>query len=420
MKKFLILASLMLCATLTIDAQEYKQMIQENPAMASANMMYYHFVPSQYTPAPKGYKAFYISHYGRHGSRYDASDSNAEYVWPVMEKAYEQGLLSEAGKAFYEDLNEVLAEQEGMYGMLTSLGAREHREIAGRMAVNFPEVFKGKSGRDLVYCQSSTSPRCIMSMTNFTHVLDRDTDGVDFQYITGEKIYDVLAYHPKAATSKKMASVKEVDVRRATMDPMKIIGHFFNDTKKALEIIEDPYEFEQRLYLACCVGHLSDNGTNLLAHFPYDVLVSNFEVRNPRFYLAYGMSNELSEYQKQVSRRLLKDFIDRADKAMEKDSEIAADLRFGHDTGLLPLVGHMRIEKMDNWAAFDEVNSVWNSSLSICMASNLQMIFYRNRQGQVLVKMLYNETETTIPALETFSGPYYKWEELRDYLTSLL
>jgi hypothetical protein len=259
-----------------------------------------------------------------------------------------------------------------------------------------------------------------MSMTNFTHVLDRETDGVDFQYITGEKVYDVLAYHPKSATSKKMASVKEEDVRRATMNPMKIIGYFFNDTSKALEIIEDPYEFEQRLYLACCVGHLSDNGTYLLAHFPYDVLVSNFEVRNPRFYLAYGMSNELSEYQKQVSLRLLKDFIDRADMAMEKDSEIAADLRFGHDTGLLPLVGHMRIEKMDNWAAFDEVNSVWNSSSSICMASNLQMIFYKNKKGQVLVKMLYNETETTIPSLETFDGPYYKWETLRNYLTSLL
>mgnify|MGYP006992090153 CR=1 FL=1 len=31
------------------------------------------------------------------------------------------------------------------------------------------------------------------------------------------------------ATSKKMASVKEEDVRRATMNPMKIIGYFFND-----------------------------------------------------------------------------------------------------------------------------------------------------------------------------------------------
>jgi hypothetical protein len=66
--------------------------------------------------------------------------------------------------------------------------------------------------------------------------------------------------------------------------------------------------------------------------------VRNYEVRNPRFYLSYGMSDEMSEYQKQVSRRLLGDFLTRADEALEDGSEIAADLRFGHDVGLLPQV----------------------------------------------------------------------------------
>ena len=54
------------------------------------------------------------------------------------------------------------------------------------------------------------------------------------------------------------------------------------------------------------------------------------------------------------------------------------------------------------------------------MASNLQMIFYRNKSGDVLVKLMYNEKETTIPALKTFSGPYYKWSDLRQYFAGLL
>lgn len=50
------------------------------------------------------------------------------------------------------------------------------------------------------------------------------------------------------------------------------------------------------------------------------------------------------------------------------------------------------------------------------MASNLQMIFYRNKKGEVLVKFLFNESETSIPSLGP--GPYYRWSLLREYLVS--
>jgi hypothetical protein len=420
MKRILIAASMGLLLVFSAYGQDYAELIKENPAMAGANMMNYHYETTSYTPTPKGYKAFYISHYGRHGSRYDTGDVNAMYVWPIMRKAAEAGLLTDVGMAFYKDLNAVLSEQDGKYGMLTSLGAREHREIAERMAENFPQVFGKRSGRKHVLCQSSLSPRCLISMTNFSQSLDRNTQGLDFEFIAGNKFQEVIAFVPKPESAKKMAREKEEDVRKATMKPLDIIEYFFNDTKKALDLIKDPFVFEQRLYLASCVGHLSDNGACLLAHWPHDILVRNFEVRNPRFYLSYGMSDEMSDYQQQISRKLLADFVNRADEALKEGSNMAADLRFGHDTALLPLVGHIRIEGMENWAAFDQVNSVWNSSMSICMGSNLQMIFYRNKSGEVLVKMLYNEKETTIPALKTFSGPYYKWSDLRQYFAGLL
>ena len=420
MKKLFWVASFLFLALGNSYAQNYRELIKENPAMAGANMMNYHFEKQSYTPAPKGYKAFYISHYGRHGSRYDASDVNADLVWPIMKKAEEMGLFTEAGMAFWNDLKAMFVEQDAMYGMLTSLGAQEHRDIAERMAGNFPEVFRGRNGRNDVLCQSSTAERCLLSMANFVHSLDRNTGDIDVVYVTGDRYMEHLAYRPEKEKAKKMAANVEMDVRKAVMKPMEIIEYLFNDTEKALEIIANPYKFEQRLYLASCVGHLSDKGVCLLAHFPYEILVKNFEVRNPRFYLSYGMSNEMAEFQKQVSRKLLEDFIEKADEALSDGSTKAADLRFGHDTSLLPLVGHIRLEGMDNWTAFNDVNSVWNSSVSMCMASNLQMIFYKNKQGDVLVKMLYNEKETVIPALQTFSGPYYQWSALREYFVSLL
>ena len=418
--KRILLTALAVCAVLTASAQNYADMIKANPAMGAANLMNYHFEKTDYTPAPKGYEAFYISHYGRHGSRYDSNDDYASAVWPLMKKADSLGLLSEVGKAFYKDFNALMEEQQGMFGMLTSLGAREQRGIAERMAANFPKVFKGKNERDVVYCQSSIYPRCLLSMTNFTHSLDRNTDGLEFTFVTGDRYYRYLAYHSKKRPALELAKAKEDAVRRQTMKPMELIEYFFNDAEKACDLIGDPYRFEMNLYLASSVGHLSDHGVCLLSYFPTDILVRNWEVRNPRFYLAYGMSNEMSDYQKAVSRRLLADFIRRAEDAVEKDSNIAADLRFGHDTALLPLVGHIGIEGMDNWASFDQVNSVWNSSVSICMASNLQMIFYRNRKNEVIVKLMYNEKETTIPALNTWSGPYYKWSDLKSYFKSLL
>lgn len=420
MMKGLVILTCALALAFQMSAQNYAEMIKANPAMGAANLMNYHFEKTEYTRAPKGYKPFYISHYGRHGSRYDSKSDNMDAIWPVMRKADSLGILSDAGKAFYKDFDAVMKEQTGMVGMLTSLGASEHRQIAERMAENFPEVFRRKDGADIIFCQSSHVPRCIMSMTNFVHSLDRKVGDLDFVFVTGEKYYDVLAYHPHPRTAYKMAGIKEADQRRAVMRPMDIVSHFFSDVQKASEIIGDPYIFEQRLYLASSVGHLSDYGVCLLAHFPHDILVRNWEIRNPRFFLAYGMSNEMSEYQKQVSRVLLADFLKRADDALEHGNGVAADLRFGHDTGLLPLVGHIAIEGMDNWAAFSEVNSVWNASVSICMASNLQMVFYRNKKNDVLVKLLYNEKETTIPALKTFSGPYYRWSDLKAYLTGLL
>jgi hypothetical protein len=53
------------------------------------------------------------------------------------------------------------------------------------------------------------------------------------------------------------------------------------------------------------------------------------------------------------------------------------------------------------------------------MASNLQMVFYTNKNGEILVKLLYNEKETTIPALKPENGPYYDWSVLRQYLLAL-
>ena len=419
MKKIIYMIFLA-CIFCQMQAQDYADLIRKNPAMAAVNMTNYNIENSRLTPAPKGYKAFYISHYGRHGSRYQSSDRYAAELWPLLRKVDSLGLMSEAGKAFYKDFDAVMQEQCGMYGMLTSLGAQEHRGIAQRMASTFKDVFKGCNGRTEIYCQSSTAPRCLVSMTNFAHSLDRHAEKMNFHFATGKKIYNYLAYQNPSNPSVKIADHKEDSLRRAVMKPLELVDYFFADREKALEIIGDPYQFEKDVYLASCVGHLTDYGVCLLSHFPAEILIRNWEVRNARFYLAFGMAQETGEYQKETALRLISDFISRAEHAVKEDSRVAADFRFGHDVALLPTIGYIGIDGIHNWPTFESVNSIWNSSVSICMASNLQFIFYRNKSGNVLVKVLYNEKETSIPAVPSVYGNYYRWSDLEKYLESLL
>ena len=60
----------------------------------------------------------------------------------------------------------------------------------------------------------------------------------------------------------------------------------------------------------------------------------------------------------------------------------------------------------DDIATFDQH---WCDFRITPMAGNVQMIFYRNSSGDVLVKFLLNEQETSIPIV-TDCAPYYHWK----------
>ncbi len=51
------------------------------------------------TAAPEGYEPFYISHIGRHGSRYHSSDKSFDALAVMFMKADSLGILTEKGKA---------------------------------------------------------------------------------------------------------------------------------------------------------------------------------------------------------------------------------------------------------------------------------------------------------------------------------
>ena len=113
-----------------------------------------------------------------------------------------------------------------------------------------------------------------------------------------------------------------------------------------------------------------------------------------------------------VGIEYLLDIVAGADEAIA-GGEWAADLRFGHDYPILALVSYLGLDGVSKRLSFDQVDSEWYGWENLCMGSNLQMIFYRNDAGVVLVKFLYNEHEKTVQGLKPYQGCYYRWDDIK-------
>lgn len=414
-----VLAAVLLAAAVTLRGQTYQEKLRENRERASAEYHYYEAVSAPVSPAPKGYKPFYISHYGRHGSRYLTSGSFFAKARAGLDAAAEKGLLTEEGKLVSRQLDTLMEEHEGMYGMLTRRGAEEHRGIARRMRARFPRVFSGKEGRNQVECVSSYWPRCLVSMANFTEGLQEKADGLDFTFITGPKYLDYISMDLDTKELSKRSKAFEGRIARFLPSPDRLYAALFTDPEAARALTGDTDAFVKSLFDAATISPNTEARPDLFAHFTDDELAGLWIRKNNRMYYRNGISAEEGDFVRAIAKPLIHDILEKADAALREDSERAADLRFGHDVGLLPLVGTIGIEGMQEHFPSETVHTHWFAFDMVPMASNLQMVFFRNKRGHVLVQLLYNERETSIPALPAETGGFYDWNTLRAYLETL-
>ena len=113
-----------LCAVFctSLSAQNVREQLKENLFKASSNYYAYPTPNKQLTPAPKGKKPFYLSHYARHGSRYMIKAKDYDYPYNVLRKAKDQGKLSPVGLQALERVEALREEAKNRYGELTPLG----------------------------------------------------------------------------------------------------------------------------------------------------------------------------------------------------------------------------------------------------------------------------------------------------------
>ena len=131
MKKLLITSFIFLFASLTF-AQLPRQEIKENIFRSGSN--YYAYpgpLQESLTPAPQNYTPYYISHYGRHGSRYLINDSDYDKAFKALGRADSLGKLTSYGKDVLRRVALLRDEAYLRHGELTLRGAEQHQAIGG-------------------------------------------------------------------------------------------------------------------------------------------------------------------------------------------------------------------------------------------------------------------------------------------------
>ncbi len=418
-----ILSFLALHPSLMI-AQSPREDFKQN-VFKSASNYYAYPGPEQHklTPAPKGYEPYYISHYGRHGSRYLIGKNDYDRAWKVLSRADSLGKLTDYGKDVLRRVVLLRNEADQRLGELTLLGAQQHREIARRMYERFPEVFKGATDID---AKSTVVIRCILSMENALQELKslnpklrirHDASEHDMWYMNhDDKRLKDRIWNPEAR-----AAYDAFKKRHSNYD--RVMQTLFRDTAYVRHEV-NAENLNYHLFKLASNIQSSElrHSISLYDLFTPDEIYDNWMIENAGWYLGYGPCPLNGALQPFSQRHLLGKILEEADANVGK-SHPGATLRFGHEVCVMPLACLLEMDNCGKQIAdFEQLPAEgWLNYKIFPMGCNVQLIFYKPKKGKgdILVKALLNENETTLP-LKPVSGPYYKWSDFRDYFTKKL
>lgn len=400
---------------LGVKAQTTFEEISADLNKAGGVYLAYPTVETKQTPAPKGYKPFYVSHYGRHGSRYLLSDRDYQWIIQLMEKAETVNGLTPLGHDVLKRLNMVWEEAQGRAGDLTPLGVRQHQGIAERMSKNFPEVFRGKRH---VSARSTVVYRCAMSMVAFGDRLKQLNPQLDMSYEMSEKYMSYLNYHSARSNAfthgKKGPWVEEYrKFEEAQVHPDRLVSTLFSNAD-FIRCEVNPSELMWGLYWIAVDMQDMETPVSFFDLFTAKEMFDLWQCVNYRFYM--GNANPLASNGIVMAnaKSLVENILESADAAI-KDRSIAATLRFGHDGNVIPLLALLQIENFDVAVAGPaEVYKHWCDFKATPMASNVQIVFFENKVGDILVKFMHNENEVHVP-VKTDQWPFYHWNDVKEY-----
>ena len=313
---------------------------------------------------PEGMEVFYISHYGRHGSRW--LPDQERYDW-VERQFQDADNLTALGKDVKRRLRKVYKNARGNAGQLTALGARQHRLIAQRMAASFPSAFAAGAR---LQARSSTVPRCRASMLAFCDALQHATGIADISIETNAA--DMRYINHESAELKAFAKTVRAQPR---VSPDRFVSQLFRDPSK----VPDPQKLLSELHTIASDMQDIPLSVSFWDLFTYDEMLAVHDANDERMNTVNGPSPVNGGIPARSSVALWQDIVDEADEIIQTGAH-GASLRFGHDTALFRLLTLMGLT-----TGADHMEDL------LPMAANLQLIFARDAGQHVVVAVLHNE-----------------------------
>ena len=442
--KQIVLFAFLLASFAFAQADSLKAEIIKDIRKMGSNYYAYPTPTTKYTKAPAGYKPFYLTHYGRHGSRFHQPADHYHELYGTLSRADSLGKLTELGKSLLERakfLDEYAAPRAGD---LTQLGVQQHQGIAKRMVKNFPEIFRKDSH---IEAYASTSVRCVVSMAAFLEELRAQNPKLDIHQESGKYLMNFISpldFGKIINESNTPAWQKENEKLYSHVNPDRMMRSLFNDTAYIKNNV-NAGELYSRIFE---IGNSLQGSPEIEFSFDdlwtADELYERWRAQNAWWYSVLGNAPFAQKQGLDNARPLLKNFIEVADKVIAADTakaekktgaavnkpkqKTSATLRFGHDTVIFPFVALLQLGTAGTETSdMENLHKVYRDFEISPMAANVQIIFYKSasKGSPILVKVLHNELEQIIPVecenkdKNCPAAPYYRWDDFRKFYSAL-
>ncbi len=242
-----------LCLASPLAAQTAREEIAADRNKAGGIYCLYAAPKDAPVPAPKGFKPFYISYFGRHGARHNLADPAVLLNW--LDQAAAAGKLTPLGEEVRSRYTALYPQMKLREGDLTAVGTAQLEGIAGRMMGQYARVFrKGRTVRAV----SSTAPRCLLSMAAFLHGLRSSGWKGGISLDTGNAWMRTVAPHRKTnelyvqqrgriRTEDRAACEADVQRLRDEIDAQAFLSRLFSD-REWVRSLGDPHAIMNAFY----------------------------------------------------------------------------------------------------------------------------------------------------------------------------
>ena len=431
-------------------SQSYvRERLRRNPELSLGNMLPYRELGEGPEQAPEGYNLCYVSHVGRHGSRYFNMSSPRHRMMAFISEY--SSFLKPKGRKLMRDLDKVQVCSDKHPGELSALGEKELFAMGRRMGERTANLLGGSR----VVTYSTNSGRVMRTRDCFVAgLLDRvpsvEVDTVEFRS-KGKVFKEVRGYE---MSNEQQEFTNKVGSRYAETlwreyDPKPFLDRYLYRERRGSVCPLFADDGLGRRYVYCvfeCASAFLSSGEplpDMLRYFSEEDLYQLWANRSNQWVGRCGIARQNGAVRPlTLGRGIAEEIIDDADAALtvtpacsasacsasacsacpasaatqasSASASPAATLRFTHDSYIVPLLAYLDIEG----CSFDRDTDTYSQFLDfdiVTMGVNLQLFFYRNAAGKVLVQILLNEKPVRLRSLSPETASFYAWQDLRAF-----